>query len=83
MPLHAAPVPATVSPDGKALCLPIYCSVRTLKNVDHIITASPNTDAVPDTWSNETLTGLTENEAIRLTTDWREPSTILDLPTTA
>jgi pimeloyl-ACP methyl ester carboxylesterase len=62
----------TVGQDGQNCFLPIYCSAKTCENVDHIITVSPNTDSVPGEWSNETMTGLSENEAIRLTTGWRE-----------
>jgi len=62
----------TVATDGKECLLPIYCSLQTSRNTGRILSISPTTDSIPDTWSNETLTGLTENEAIRLTTGWRE-----------
>jgi len=62
----------TSGADGADLPLPIYCSLRSALNTDHILAISPNTDTIPDTLSNETLTGVTENEAIRLTTGWRE-----------
>lgn len=62
----------TVDASGENRLLPVYCSVRTVENTGRIVTISPNADHVPDTWSNETLTGLSENEAIALTTEWRE-----------
>lgn len=62
----------TVNGDMQGLDLPIYCSPSACKRVRSIIAVSADTDAVPEFWSNELLTGLRENEAIDLTRDWRE-----------
>ena len=55
---------------GRERLLPIYCPPATLEHVKNIVTISPNTDHVPDFWAS-LFTGLSENEAIRLTRQWR------------
>jgi pimeloyl-ACP methyl ester carboxylesterase len=58
--------------DGLSYAIPIYCSPRTRANVRSIVCISAAGDAVPDAWSTAFLTGVRENEAIRLTAEWRK-----------
>lgn len=66
------PYLVTQAANGQTLTLPIYATPRTYENVKSIVTVVPNTDKVPEVWSNELLTGLTENDAIQRTREWRE-----------
>ena len=61
----------TIHPQKGRQDFPVYCSPTSLKHVKHIVSIVPDTDTVTDGWANF-LTGLEENEAIRLTREWRE-----------
>jgi pimeloyl-ACP methyl ester carboxylesterase len=58
--------------DDEGLDLPIYCSAETRAKTNTLISIYPSTDVTPTFWPNELLTGLSENESIRMTQSWRE-----------
>ncbi len=60
------------SNDGVEHAVPIYASKETLANCSSITAIAPDSDRVPDRWSNELLIGLSEAQAIGLTAGWRE-----------
>lgn len=61
----------TIGSASQSLNLPIYCSPSALKNVDTLVNIWPSTDQVPEGWANWE-TGLLDNEAIAMTSQWRE-----------
>jgi hypothetical protein len=61
----------TIHPQKGRLTIPVYCSPTSLTHVKHIVSIVPDTDTVMDGWAN-IFTGMEENEAIRLTREWRE-----------
>lgn len=61
-----------VRKDDSEMFLPVYCSAETVRKTERIISMVVNEDRVVDFWSNQSGVGLTENDAIQLTSTWHE-----------
>jgi hypothetical protein len=60
----------TKAANGSAVNVPVYCTAATMAHVRRIVSVWPDTDQVPDGWANW-QTGITDNEAVGMTTDAR------------
>ena len=56
---------------GERLLLPIYCTLASRNNIRCIVTLSSTTDTVQDGWA-DLFKGLSENQALDMTRQWRE-----------
>lgn len=57
--------------DRRPHFLPVYCSPRTLEKTRSVIAVSDPDDRVAEEWSNLLITGVSDGEARRATTDWQ------------